>query len=177
MIRGYEGVLQRIDDLEQKLAPRTAAPASDGPQEPFAASLQAALGSPDAGSGQDRYAGLIRAAAARYGVDERLVHAVVGAESDYDPKCVSSAGAMGLMQLMPENCRELGVSNPFDPAQNIDGGVRHLKQMLNGFGRLDLALAAYNAGRGAVRRYGGVPPYRETQAYVNKILSSLGASE
>ncbi len=135
---------------------------------------QSATGSEAAGvSWKTKYDDLVSRACERYGVDKRLVHAVIRAESNYNPRCVSHAGAMGLMQLMPENCKDYGVSDPFDPAQNIDGGVRHLKDMLDGQDTLALGLAAYNAGPGAVRRYGGIPPYRETQNYVNKITGWL----
>jgi soluble lytic murein transglycosylase-like protein len=116
---------------------------------------------------------LVQAAAGRYGVDPDLVHAVIQAESDYDPSCRSGAGAEGLMQLMPGTARALGVSNPLDPADNISGGVKYLRQQLDRFHDVDLALAAYNAGPGAVTRYDGIPPYRETQAYVRRVLQTL----
>ena len=172
MIRGLDGVLQRIQELERAFG--QAEPAAATAETGFPAALERATGARQSSAAPSQgYDGLIRAASQRYGVDERLIRTVIRAESDFDPRCVSHAGAKGLMQLMPENCAELGVSDPFDPAQNIDGGVRHLKQMLDGFSRLDLALAAYNAGPGAVRRYGGIPPYRETQAYVSRVLNWL----
>ncbi len=113
---------------------------------------------------------LIASIAASHGMDPDLVHAVVRAESNYNPNCVSAAGAGGLMQLMPATARHLGVSDRFDPAQNLDGGVRYLKAQMERFGDLRLALAAYNAGPGAVAQYGGIPPYRETQAYVPRVM-------
>lgn len=116
---------------------------------------------------------LIQRAATKYGVDADLVHAVIQAESDYNPNCRSSAGALGLMQLMPGTARSLGVSNALDPASNIDGGVRYLRGQLDRFGEVDLALAAYNAGPNAVSRYKSVPPYRETQGYVRRVMQTL----
>lgn len=114
---------------------------------------------------------LINRTANQEGVDPALVRAVVRAESDYDPRSLSSAGAMGLMQLMPETARDYNVKNPWDPAQNIRAGTRYLRYLLSRFGDERLAIAAYNAGPGSVTRYGGVPPYRETQHYVTRVLT------
>jgi soluble lytic murein transglycosylase-like protein len=111
------------------------------------------------------------AAARRHGLDPDLVMAVVSVESGFRPEAVSPKGALGLMQLMPGTAASLGVEDAFDPAQNLDGGARHLGQLLALYGGdLRRALAAYNAGQGAVERHGGVPPYRETRAYVKKVL-------
>ncbi|WP_257430403.1 transglycosylase SLT domain-containing protein [Nocardioides carbamazepini] len=126
---------------------------------------RAAVGTP--------YAELIDAAAARTGVPGGLIAAVARQESGFDPRAVSSAGAQGLMQLMPGTAQGLGVTNPFDPAQAIDGGARLLRSLLDRFGRTDLALAAYNAGPGAVARYGGIPPYQETQSYVRNVMAMV----
>lgn len=106
----------------------------------------------------------------RHGVDPELLAAVADAESGYDPTAVSHAGAQGLMQLMPGTAAGLGVTDPFDPTQAVDGASRLLAGHLDQFGSTELALAAYNAGPGAVTRFGGVPPYAETQAYVPKVL-------
>lgn len=115
---------------------------------------------------------LTREVAAKHGVDPAVFQALVQAESDFNQRLVSRAGAMGLAQLMPKTAASLGVSDPFDPRQNLDGGARYLSQMVKQFGGdLKLALAAYNAGPGAVQRAGGVPPFKETQDYVRKVLS------
>ena len=118
---------------------------------------------------------MIRQAAQRHGVSEQLVSAVIRVESGFNMRAVSRKGARGLMQLMPETAAILGVRDSFDPLDNIDGGVRHLRGLLDRYGNnLPLALAAYNAGEGAVNTHGGIPPYPETQAYVGRILSIVG---
>ena len=122
--------------------------------------------------GAGGFDGLFQSAAARYGVPADLLASVAKHESGFNPRAVSHAGAQGLMQLMPGTARGLGV-DPFDPAQAVDGAARLLAGHLNKYGSLDLALAAYNAGPGAVDRHGGVPPYRETQTYVRRILADL----
>jgi len=121
----------------------------------------------------------IEQAAARHNVDPNLVRAVVKVESNFNPNAVSRKGAMGLMQLMPSTARQLKVKNPFDPEQNVDAGVRHLKQLLESYGGdVKLTLAAYNAGAGAVARSSGVPHYAETQNYVRRITNLYyGGSE
>src|SRR5271169_475630 len=118
-------------------------------------------------------------AAARHNVDPSLVRSVVKVESNFNPNAVSRKGAMGLMQLMPSTARSLNVSNPFDPAQNVDAGVRHLRKLLDSYGgNVRLSLAAYNAGAGAVARSAGVPRFRETQEYVRRITNLYnGGSE
>jgi soluble lytic murein transglycosylase-like protein len=112
----------------------------------------------------------IAMSAARHNVDPNLVRAVVKVESNFNPNAVSRKGAMGLMQLMPSTARQLKVGNPFDPEQNVDAGVRHLKQLLESYGGdVKLTLAAYNAGSGAVARSAGIPHYAETRNYVRRI--------
>ena len=115
---------------------------------------------------------IIDKACEKYDMDSKLVKALVKQESGFKPDAKSKAGAMGLMQLMPKTAESLGVKDPYNPEENVDGGVRYLKQMLEKFnGNKILALAAYNAGPNAVKKYDGVPPYKETQNYVKSILS------
>lgn len=117
---------------------------------------------------------IFQQASEQYNISIDLLKAVAKAESDFDTNCTSSAGAMGIMQLMPETAKGLGVTNAYDPEQNIMAGAKYLAENLKIFnGDTSLALAAYNAGRGAVAKYDGIPPYKETQNYVKKILSYL----
>jgi flagellar hook-length control protein FliK len=124
-----------------------------------------------AGAGSSEYDPLIEQAAARYGVDPAVLHGLIQQESGFDPSAESSAGAAGLTQLMPGTAASLGVANPLDPVESIEGGARYLGQLMTQFGgNTEDALAAYNAGPGAVQQYGGIPPYAETQSYVSKVL-------
>lgn len=117
---------------------------------------------------------LVDQAAMRWGVPLQLAHALVRVESNYNPRAVSHKGAMGLTQLMPATARMYGVKDPFDEQENIEAGMRHFRYLLDLFSRdIYRALAAYNAGEGAVRRYGAVPPYRETQSYVQRIVAMV----
>lgn len=156
-----------------------AAPGGAEGREPGAAGAAAAsMAAPamsDAQLAARPYAHLISNVAAAHQVDVRLVHAVIEQESNYQPRARSKKGARGLMQLMPATARQYGVRNSYDPKSNLEAGVRHLKDLLS---RLDLpvALAAYNAGEGAIQRYGGLPPYPETRSYVRSILRRLGRS-
>ena len=122
------------------------------------------------------YADLFSAASRRYGVPAALLSAVAKQESGYNPDAVSPAGAQGLMQLMPGTAKSLGVTNPFDPAQAVDGAARMLRDLTRRFGSTELALAAYNAGPGAVLKYDGIPPYPETQRYVRNVMSQMKAA-
>lgn len=179
---GIEKVLRRIRAIESRFAPQQHAGAAA-----FSRQLQAEidrskplLQSPNpSASGAKREASvsseplgaLIERTARRYGVDPALANAVAKTESNYDVNATSSAGAAGVMQLMPETARALGVENLYDPAENVEGGVKYLKEMLTAFdGDVTKAVAAYNAGPQAVKRYQGVPPYAETQEYVRKVL-------
>ena len=116
------------------------------------------------------YGEIIAAVSQAHGVDPMLVKALIQVESNYKPGARSPRGAMGLMQLMPSTAREYKVRNPFDPKANIEAGIKHLKGLIDRFG-VEMALAAYNAGEGAVKKFNGIPPYRETRNYVSKILS------
>ncbi|MDA8087891.1 MAG: lytic transglycosylase domain-containing protein [Nitrospiraceae bacterium] len=126
-----------------------------------------------AGASSTRIEDLIKRKSMKYRIDPSLVKAVIRAESGFNCTAVSDKGAMGLMQLMPATAVSLGVYNPFDPAENIEGGVRYLSSLLQRFGgNLTLALAAYNAGPKYIEKYGVIPPYRETENYIRKVLSS-----
>lgn len=173
MLSRLPTIMQRIATIEARLEDMKA-PVRRVQRQSFASELQAASDgtaqvTPDRGA----FDGIIREAAAANNLSPDLIHAVVRAESDYNPRCRSSAGAMGLMQLMPGTARALGVSDPWDPAQNVRGGARYLREQLDRFGDLTLALAAYNAGPGTVERYDGVPPYDETQTYVRRVQRYL----
>jgi soluble lytic murein transglycosylase-like protein len=178
------GELARLLTFAPALAAVAAAPApvaatASATTAPFSAQLASALspttatgvtGAPGA-PGATPYAAEISAAAARNGVDPNVLTGLIRAESNFDPNAGSPAGAQGLTQLMPGTAAGLGVSNPLDPVQSIEGGARYLRQQLDHFGGdVTKALAAYNAGPGAVERFGGVPPYEETQNYVRRVL-------
>jgi soluble lytic murein transglycosylase-like protein len=124
-----------------------------------------------AGASGGEYDSVIEQAAERYGVEPAVLHGLIQQESGFDPNAQSSAGASGLTQLMPGTASSMGVANPLNPTESIEGGARYLSQLMSQFGgNTEDALAAYNAGPGAVQQYGGIPPYAETQGYVSKVL-------
>jgi hypothetical protein len=159
----YKKVRSEISEKQAKTAPRSAAPS----RAPISSS-----GIPSA------YVDIINTACNRHGVDPSLVHAIVKVESDFNPYALSRKGAMGLMQLMPQTAVDMKVGNSFNPHDNIDGGVRYLRYLMDRYeGNLRLALAAYNSGETAVKKWGTVPPYRETQDYVQRIMKIYGGTE
>lgn len=187
---GLNGVQQRVQEIRAKLgdvfaeklqnASGTKKPVNAqwvpgaglgvgiGPLQPFDISPA------NSNVGPSQLTGLADQIADEYGLDQNLFRALINAESSWNPNSVSPAGAKGLTQLMPETARGLGVADPFDPEQNLRGGAKYLKSMIERFGSVELALAAYNAGPGAVRRYNGIPPFAETQNYVKKITEAIG---
>jgi soluble lytic murein transglycosylase-like protein len=175
------GELQTM--VAQMNAPATpaAAPAATAPTSSFAGALAAAQTSPSdapvSGTGaSSAFDAQINAAAASNGIDPALLKGLVSQESGFNPSARSGAGAVGLTQLMPGTASALGVTNPLDPAQSLQGGAKYLREQLDRFGGDEtLALAAYNAGPGAVQKYGGVPPYAETQNYVTSVMGKAAA--
>jgi soluble lytic murein transglycosylase-like protein len=166
--------------LEREFSKQTQIPSASLPEEkvnlvgniqlPFPAGLEKPNANERIGSRQpDKLLESIESIAQAQGLDPNLVKAMVKAESDFKPKAVSPKGAMGLMQLMPETADSLGVKDPFDPEENVAGGVKFLKGLLKEFKDPEKAIAAYNAGPGAVKRYNGIPPYEETKQYVSKV--------
>lgn len=185
-VRQLQGLIEQTRQGAVTGAADTVSASGSGqaPAGDFASALQAAttadstssLGAPveselSSGAGSSEYDPLIEQAAARYGVDPAVLHGLIQQESDFNPGAQSSAGASGLTQLMPGTAASMGVANPLNPAESIEGGARYLSQLTAQFGgNTTDALAAYNAGPGAVQQYGGVPPYAETQSYVTKVL-------
>ncbi len=184
-VRQLQGLIEQARQGSVTAVNGTVSPSGSGQASTgdFASALQAATtadSTPSLGTGESEltssagsseYDPLIEQAAARYDVDPAVLHGLIQQESDFNPSAQSSAGATGLTQLMPGTAASLGVANPLNPAESIEGGARYLSQLTTQFGgNTANALAAYNAGPGAVQQYGGVPPYAETQSYVTKVL-------
>jgi soluble lytic murein transglycosylase-like protein len=185
-----DSVVARVAELQSLIATKQAQPAPQATSSAFASQLataSAATGTQPAAAAAagplpttaselpsgTPFAAEITAAAKKHGVDPALLAGLVKQESGFNPNAVSPAGARGLTQLMPGTAAGLGVTDPLDPAQALDGGAKYLRQQLDAFGGdVTRALAAYNAGPGAVQRYGGVPPYAETQNYVRKVQAN-----
>jgi soluble lytic murein transglycosylase-like protein len=177
----------RVQELQTMVATMNGAPAaaqSSTSTSSFAGALASAQSATQTSSstpvtgndGSSAFGAEIDAAAATNGIDPALLKGLVSQESGFDPNARSGAGAVGLTQLMPGTAASLGVSNPLDPVQSLQGGAKYLRQQLDRFGGDErLALAAYNAGPGAIARYGGVPPYAETQNYVNSVMAKAAA--
>ncbi len=175
---GPDGIQRRMQEIQSRLSavfgkPANADPSFDETLKPFdihgaGVNVRSSHASPQIKS-------MIVSAAQTNDVDPDLLDALVNAESSYDPSARSRAGAIGLSQLMPDTAKSLGVNDPFDPVQNLNGGAKYLRGLLDKFGDVPQALAAYNAGPHAVEKYGGIPPYSETKAYVNRIMSAYNA--
>jgi soluble lytic murein transglycosylase-like protein len=180
-----DAAIARIDQIQSLQLSVLASPAASDSQAAsttaatsFSQALGQAASQPTAAAlpGAAPYMSAIQAAGARYGVDPALIEAVIQHESGFDPTATSPAGAAGLMQLMPGTAGGLGVTNPYDPTQSINAGAHYLRDQLDRFGGdVRLALAAYNAGPGAVAQYGGVPPYPETQSYVANVMATYNS--
>ena len=188
-VQQLQSLIEQTRQVGSGIAPtsataRASTTASQVPAGDFAAALQAATtadaSSPAAAQSEStagtagdggEYDSVIEQSAERYGLDPAVLHGLIQQESGFDPSAQSSAGASGLTQLMPGTASSMGVANPLNPTESIEGGARYLSQLTSQFGgNTEDALAAYNAGPGAVQQYGGIPPYAETQSYVSKVL-------
>lgn len=180
-LKGVDGIRARIEELRAKMGAQalaesgqvsgmvTAGNPFSGEIAPMPVNAPGMILKPISAPGNLK--AMIEKAALEAGVDPGLFDALVATESSYDPNARSRAGALGLSQLMPATAESLGVTNPFDPEQNLRGGAQYLAQMIRKFGDAKLALAAYNAGPGAVAKYGGIPPFKETQNYVDRVMN------
>lgn len=189
---GFDGVRSRLSEIKSKLGLDQESPVAEGEFDQALSGVSGSLPplsgeiapfNVNLGGVQLRPSGpnaelkrMIQAAAEKAGLDPVLFDALVQKESAYDPNSRSRAGAMGLTQLMPKTAESLGVRNPFDPVQNLEGGATYLANMMRRFGNLEHALAAYNAGPAAVEKFNGIPPYAETQKYVTDIMNKVKGS-
>jgi soluble lytic murein transglycosylase-like protein len=169
---GPDGIQARIAEIQSRMNQIFPKPAAQMPEVTITQPKSELAPMNALPPGADALAPLADQIAEENGLDSGLFRALVQAESSWNPAAVSPKGAMGLTQLMPATARGLGVGDPLDPIQNLQGGAKYLKSLLDQFGSPELALAAYNAGPGAVRRFGGIPPFAETQAYVRRIMGA-----
>ena len=173
-LENVEAVRARIEEIEKRIASvsqTTSADVGVSKAPSFRDEMRTALRPSPMPCPEDIEA-YVSSAAEKYNLAPAIIKGVIRAESGFRPNAVSRAGARGLMQLMPGTARALGV-DPSDPQQNVEGGAKYLKQQIDRFGSIENALAAYNAGPGAVKRYGGVPPYAETQRYVREVMRNI----
>lgn len=180
-LENLQSTLQRIADIESRLGsllPNVKPSVPEGTpsfDQALGQAMDQTLDSNAAAPVPAALSGLIDDQAQATGLDGDLLKAIIKNESNFNPRAVSPVGAQGLMQLMPGTAAELGVTNSFDPAQNIAGGAKYLKNLLNKYHSVPQAVAAYNAGPGAVDKYNGIPPYKETTQYVKKVMQSYQA--
>ena len=176
-ISGIAGVMKRISQIENMMSVNHSElrglnfqKVLDNEQQKIK-NTDSGINSNTKVDGDFSFENIINASAQKYGVDKNLIKAVANVESNFNPNAVSEAGAVGIMQRMPDTAKALGVGNSYNPQENIDGGTKYLKELLNTFnGDVKKAVAAYNAGPQAVKAYNGVPPYKETENYVQKVL-------
>ena len=175
-IESLQSTLDRIAEIRSRFEPSAPVPGKDSSSEAnFDAALTQAMSGQSAPPVPGELDSLIENQADTQGVDANLLKAIIKNESNFNPKAVSAVGAQGLMQLMPGTAAGLGVQNSFDPAQNVAGGAKYIKGLLNKYQSVPMAVAAYNAGPGAVDRHNGIPPYKETTNYVKKVMQSYQA--
>ena len=173
-LESLQSTLDRIADIRSRFEPSAPVP-STGEASGFDATLTQAMTGQSAPPAPGELDSMIEDQADNQGVDSNLLKAIIKNESNFNPNAVSSVGAQGLMQLMPGTAAGLGVHNSFDPTQNVAGGAKYIKGLLQKYQSVPMAVAAYNAGPGAVDRHNGIPPYKETTNYVKKVMQSYQA--